>query len=269
MATTVCINAICRQQNLLLQPEHGVNGRLTIPNATATKTWCALTAKQSAKQRQWPMVTAGPPSATTMRLATASATVDTNAFHLTIVTMVSLETVAMTGKFTAHLIAISPPIGSTVTAGAAAMIRTRVGVAALAMATARTRLTLTSARAALRTWLNIGPNHTILPVIRARELKAISTVMAASTFGTLNMLARSPSTSALSPPTGSMAMEDVAAMTRTRTGVAVLVLEIAQKRFKPTCALAAPHTGRFGTPSLMTVLAIMDRELQATMSVMA
>lgn len=87
-ATTICINAICRHKNLLLhpllQPEHGVNGRLTIQNATATKTWCTLTAKQSAKHRQWPMVTAGTPSATTLRTM-----VDTSAFHLPIVTMVS------------------------------------------------------------------------------------------------------------------------------------------------------------------------------------
>lgn len=175
----------------------------------------------------------------------------------------------MTGKFTAHLIALSPPIGSTIAAGAAAMIRTRAGVAALATATARTPFKLAPARVALHTWQSFGPNHTTMPVSKVGELTAISTVMAASTFGTLNTLARSPSTNALSPLTGSTAMEDVAAMTRMRTGVAVLVLAIARKRFKPTFAQAAPHTGRFGTPSLTTVLVIMDRELKGTTFVMA
>merc|ERR1719181_439360 len=96
--------------------------------------------------------------------------------------------------------------------------------------------------------------------MRERELKAILFVMAAGIFGTLNMLARSLSLIALCPLIGIMVATAVAAMTRTRTGVAVWESAIVRPQFQPAFAQAALHTGQFGTPNLTTVPVIMDRE---------
>jgi len=199
---------------------------------------------------------------------------DTSAFHLLVAMTVSLVIVPTNGEFTrVRLIAVSLPTGSMVTAGVAATIRTGPGAAVLLPVIARTQLKPASALVALHTCPSGGPNHTMLQLVTHtigdRELTAILFVMTASTFGTLNMLARSLSPIALCPLIGSTVTAAVAAMTRTRTGVAVLEPVIARPQFKPAFAQAALHTGRFGTPNLTMVTVTQDREMKPIISVMA
>jgi hypothetical protein len=114
---------------------------------------------------------------------------NTSAFHLLVATTVSLVIVPTNGEFTRvlGLIALCPLIGSMVTAAVAAMTKTRIGVVVWEPAIVRPQLKPAFVQAALHTGRFGTPSLTTEPVMRDRELKAITIMMALSTSGMLNM----------------------------------------------------------------------------------